>query len=385
MSLLAELQSRGVTTEDLEKAASVRLFEKAAAAEGVNLDDLREDQVISLFEQFVSAPTSSTKEASAMNDEIVELFEKTAAAEGIDLDEMSDEDLAELYEHYVENVLPGQLDDDLEKDASEEVMDLFQKTAEAEGIDLEELSVRELSDLYDHYVENVLPLQLGDEDAEEKVADAQEKLAEAEILGRHMARAYVSEMGKLAAAPVDPAVERAAAQSAGAAAGRQRILDDLSPERAKMKRLEDKGRLPSTLARLKELATGHMAAEARTQEKASRLVRPSERITVTSADGMDKAKKKFEAASEAHQKRIGRIRMFERAKGYGKRGAILGAVGGVAYGANRMRKQASAEEIEEIAFDRANEFLASGSVSDYDGSFVDDLAMDILRDNGYSW
>jgi hypothetical protein len=201
MSLLAELQSRGVTTEDLEKAASVRLFEKAAAAEGVNLDDLREDQVISLFEQFVSAPTSSTKEASAMNDEIVDLFEKTAAAEGIDLDEMSDEDLAELYEHYVENVLPAQVegaDEDLEKEAAADILGLFEKTAADEGIDLDELDEDEIVELYEHYVENVLPLQIGDEDAEEKVADAQEKLAEAEILGRHMARAYADEMDKVA-------------------------------------------------------------------------------------------------------------------------------------------------------------------------------------------
>jgi hypothetical protein len=86
-----------------------------------------------------------------MNDEIVELFEKTAAAEGIDLDDMSDEDLAALYEHYVENVLPVQLGDD-----------------------------------YDY-------------DDAEKVADAQEKLAEAEILGRHMARAYLAELEKEAA------------------------------------------------------------------------------------------------------------------------------------------------------------------------------------------
>ena len=150
MSLLAELQSRGVTTEDLEKAASVRLFEKAAAAEGVNLDNLSEDSVISLFEQFVSLQHHSTKEASAMNDEVIDLFEKTAAAEGIDLDEMDDEDLAELY---------------------------------------------------NHYVENVLPLQLEEDDSDEKIASAQEKLAEAEILGRHMARAYVDELEKVAAAP----------------------------------------------------------------------------------------------------------------------------------------------------------------------------------------
>jgi hypothetical protein len=153
VSLLAELQTRGITAEDLEKAASVRLFEKAAAAEGVNLDDLSETQVTSLFNQFVSRSVPSTKEASAMNNEVIDLFEKTASAEGIDLDDMSDAELAQLFNHYVENVLPEQL-------------------AEAEG-----------------------------QDKEAMVQDAHEKLAEAEILGRHMARAYADEIQKIAEKP----------------------------------------------------------------------------------------------------------------------------------------------------------------------------------------
>lgn len=203
MSLLSELQSRGITIEDLEKAASVRLFEKAAAAEGVDLNNLPEDQVVSLFENF-TAPSEPTKEASAMNEEILELFEKTASSEGIDLDELADDDLAALFEHYVENVLPEQLAEDEygegEKEASaDDVLDLFEKTASDEGIDLDEMSDEDLVELYEHYVENVLPKQLADgldEEDEEKVADAQEKLAEAEILGRHMARAYMDEMDK---------------------------------------------------------------------------------------------------------------------------------------------------------------------------------------------
>jgi hypothetical protein len=204
MSLLEELESRGVTAEDLEKAASVRLFEKAAAAEGVDLDLLDVDQVEDLYAGFLSNQPDSgeyTKEASAMNDEIVDLFEKTAAAEGIDLDEMADDELAELYTHYVENVLPEQLGEG-EKQASDEetILDMFQKTAAAEGMDLNEFSQYELQDLYGHYVENVLPLQLGDKTAAAEVGEAQEKLAEAEILGRHMARSYADELDKLAGA-----------------------------------------------------------------------------------------------------------------------------------------------------------------------------------------
>lgn len=154
MSLLEELESRGVTAEDLEKAASVRLFEKAAAAEGVDLDSLDTNQVEELYAVFHSNQShdDNTKEASAMNEEIIDLFEKTAAAEGIDLDEMADAELAELYNHYVENVLP----------------------------------------------EQVAAYDDGGE-----VDDAHAKLAEAEILGRHMARAYMDELGTKVASEDD--------------------------------------------------------------------------------------------------------------------------------------------------------------------------------------
>jgi hypothetical protein len=200
MSLLDQLVSRGVTSEDLEKAAAVRLFEKAASAEGVNLDELSEGRVSDLFNQF-TANFHATKEASTMDQEVIDLFEKTAAAEGIDLAEMDDDDLQQLFHHYIENVLPDQLEANKEASAEEIVLDMFQKTAAAEGIDLEEMGEEELEQLYNHYVENVLPDQLNEdgEGDEEKVASAHEKLAEAEILGRHMARAYADELNKVAA------------------------------------------------------------------------------------------------------------------------------------------------------------------------------------------
>ena len=61
----------GITVEDLEKAASVRLFEKAAAAEGINLADLSDSQVEELY-----AAYQSQSEENTMNDEIIDLFEK---------------------------------------------------------------------------------------------------------------------------------------------------------------------------------------------------------------------------------------------------------------------------------------------------------------------
>jgi len=143
MTLLEELAQSGVTAEDLEKAASVRLFEKAASAEGIDLASLNQDDVSNLYTHFVGG--SPAEEGSDMEkDATIELFEKVAYDEGIDLDELDDEDLGQLYGHFVENVLP---------EMEEEV----------------------------------------------EVEEAHAKLAEAEILGRHMARAYVDEMEKEAA------------------------------------------------------------------------------------------------------------------------------------------------------------------------------------------
>lgn len=315
MSLLTELESRGVTAEDLEKAASVRLFEKAAAAEGVDLDTLDVNQVEDLYAAFLSDQSDDdyTKEASAMNDEIVDLFEKTAAAEGIDLDEMADHELAELYNHYVENVLPEQVDE-------------YEKEASAYEVD-----------------------------------DATEKLAEAEILGRHMARAYMDEMDKEAAP----------------------------------KQIEQKSRMG---ARLKELATGHQAASERAAKK---IQERGSALGVTAAERSALAKEQYELRGQAGsrsrtrltegaQRTANRLKSqrgvvrAERLKGYGKRGLAVGAAGGLAYGAKKMMdKRSSADDLYAIAYGRAEEFAKVGSVSDYDGSFIDDMACDILDDNGY--
>ena len=82
----------GITAEDLEKAASVRLFEKAAAAEGINLAELTEDQVEDLY----SAYTSQENDM-----DLIDLFEKQASVEGVDLDALSDEELQGAYANFV--------------------------------------------------------------------------------------------------------------------------------------------------------------------------------------------------------------------------------------------------------------------------------------------
>jgi hypothetical protein len=315
MSLLDQIEARGISLEDLEKATAVRLFEKTAAAEGIDLNQLSENQVEDLFSHFTT-PIHPTKEASTMNDEIVELFEKTAADEGIDLDDMSDEELAELYNHYVENVLPEQI---------------------------------EAADEYDK---------------EASVLDAQEKLAEAEILGRHMARAYMTEIEKNAKTKE---YKPAPYSYQGAQGGARRAQ---TAERAPLRSgpdtiggrrlLEDKGRANATKNRLIELVTGK-------QERAAEV-----------------GKKMFgkEITDPAAVKRIERMAM---AKSVGKRVGAAGLAGGLGYAGYRAMKKESSAEIEEQAYARAEEFVANGSIADYDGSFVDDVACDILVQHGYSW
>ena len=92
-------QYHGITVEDLEKAASVRLFEKAAAAEGINLSELSESQVDDLYSNY-----QQSSEENTMNDEIIDLFEKQAAYEGVDLEALNDEELAHVYNNFVTNL-----------------------------------------------------------------------------------------------------------------------------------------------------------------------------------------------------------------------------------------------------------------------------------------
>lgn len=353
MSLLNELQARGITTEDLEKAAAVRLFEKVAASEGVDLNALEESQVIELFENFTSTPTSS-KEASAMNDAVIDLFEKTAAAEGIDLDEMSDEDLAELYEHYIENVLPEQLGD------------------------------------YD------------DDDDDVKVADAQEKLAEAEILGRHMARAYMDELLKEGAAP-DPETARYYREWRAKNPGRP-----ISEMKRDMMRADYDPRMPEPPSRKQQVAEAKRRQQRRAENprgtqgpaatiggklrsmesrkekaKATEALRESDRVSTARAQ----LKSRF---YDQPMKSLGGFRnQIGSALGGGTRAAArlrgniaLGTVGalgaaGAGYGGYRaMRKESSFDDQVAAYLDE----LTGGGFS-HDPAF--DAALDILLDAGY--
>jgi len=145
MSIFDSLEESGITQEDLEKAASARLFAEAAAAEGIDLNELSEDQAEELYDFWANGGEEKTAA-----DEDADAFFEAAASQGIDLNELSEDQVGELYEFWA--------------NGGEE------KTASAEEM-LADAAVKEAS----------------------------AKLAEAEYIGRYMARVYAGELDKIAA------------------------------------------------------------------------------------------------------------------------------------------------------------------------------------------
>jgi len=79
MSIFDTLVESGVTQEDLEKAASARLFAEAAAAEGIDLSELTEDQAEELYDFWANGGEEAEKAASA-EDLLAEAAVKEAGA-----------------------------------------------------------------------------------------------------------------------------------------------------------------------------------------------------------------------------------------------------------------------------------------------------------------
>ena len=250
---------------------------------------------------------------------------------------------------------------------NEEIFDLFEKQAAYEGVDLDALSDDELAYVFENFVGNLESEYDNGDDEEvyeyDEEEEAYEKLAEAEILGRHMARAYMDELEKEA--------------------------------KAEPKRLTKNDRAYYT-GRMRELLTGHQAAGQRAAKriKAEASITDEERKAMAriqeakQKDGLTRitsAKDRELAASGVKKvKKHKSIARAERLKGYGKRGLAVSAAGGLAYGAKKMMdKEAANEAIYNLAFDRAEEFLKEGSIADYDGSTIDNLAIEVLEDHGY--
>lgn len=172
-------QQLEVSMEDLEKAASVRLFEKVAAANDIDLNQLSGEQISSLYTDF---ETNVLPKLAAGEEE-----EKTAEA----LEAEAQAKLASL--------------------TPEQVVGLFEKQAASEGLEPTDWDDEQLKIAFAYFADNVLPI-MAYQDFEpvtpaqaEKIAQVQEvqtKIAEADELGRIMARAFYNESQKLAGATV---------------------------------------------------------------------------------------------------------------------------------------------------------------------------------------
>ena len=85
MSLLDELTNRGLTAEDLEKAASVRLFEQDCAAENIDLNEMADDDIEELYAHWLTLGEDGGEKAAESDEptqaEVDEATAKLAEAE----------------------------------------------------------------------------------------------------------------------------------------------------------------------------------------------------------------------------------------------------------------------------------------------------------------
>jgi hypothetical protein len=295
--------NQGITAEDLEKATSVRLFEKAAAAQRIDLNQF----------SAVAEKLNNTGNGEETMD-AVEIFEKVAEAEGIELDTLEDEQLAGLFNHFVEEVLPGMI------------------AAEEGG---------EVSD-------------------EDDVEEAQMKLAEAEILGRHMARAFADEQEKLAseAAAAEAVPGRLARMKAHLGRNKYRYgggaaaLTALGAGGYALKKRSDKKKMEA----MKTAAAGSRMMDL----LAARNVRKN--VAEIAGEGAG-VKDRLTAYGKLLAGKADNAMMTSEArKSLAAQLGTAGVLGAGAYGGKKMldrsrSKEASVEDIEELAQERAFEAL----------------------------
>lgn len=295
-------ETYGITVEDLEKAASVRLFEKAAAAEGINLAELSESQVEDLYTAYQQ---HSSEDNTPMNDELIDLFEKQAAYEGVDLDGLSDDELAYVFNNFVENI----------------------------------------SD---------------EEDVFDEEEEAYEKLAEAEILGRHMARAYMDELEKEAGEFINAEGKLVSKPNS-----------KMTKEEFQMYREQQSARKKGGgTAVSRRIADSRLTSDADRKAKAKQLADAEAKRT-----RFGKAKAAKGKAGYYGKKALQHLSANKKMYGIGAAGLGLGA--GAAYA---MNKEAT---FNSILDERVQEFIEFGKEAGYDGSYMDDLAIQVLEDLGY--
>lgn len=276
--------------------------------------------------------------------------------------------------------------EDLEKAASAR---LFINACTEEGIDLEQHSDEEVEAAYESWYEETYG---GGEKyaSDEEVEEATAKLAEAEILGRHMARAYMDEMEK-EAMEVSPGVFRSLR---GTAENREKGIaaspgmDAAAIEKYKRVRGGTKehilGPTPVGGGPRQSLGVRRKGGNLSTGRRSvgSHLGQIERGVAKGPPSRMDAVRS---AASRAG----GWIKANKGKSALIGLGALGAGAGGIAL-SRRHRKNASVEAFDDLAEQRAYEILQAngfefeGETDELDEA-VDARAIELLEDAGYSF
>lgn len=294
-----------------------------------------------------------------------ELLQKVAEAEGIDLSQLSDDDVAEL----MVDLMPSKIAEEPEKGEDKkasipegltfaDVAVELSKAAAAEGVDLTQLSREDYHAAFDAVATRMASPEFASE--KQAAEEAQAKLAEADALGRVMARAFMDEQAKIAEAGDGKTVKEMAAQT-----GKTKQLFG-HPETAKEK-VEGVGR--------------------KIKEKAQEL----------GGKAMAKGRGVDEAVQGVGAKLLAKARLggkgisanAARAAGYGTGAAGLAAAGGLAYGAKKLMegdKGKRKRSLDEAALEMARNTLLENGIDPDSGEKIAEIeakAAEILKEAGW--
>jgi hypothetical protein len=284
-----------------------------------------------------------------------EVLVKVAEEEGVDIDDLSEDEVADLLGDIM-GTEDGGVEDggDYGGDMSEEkvssaevthadVAQELAKIANAEGIDVNDMSRDEYHGLY-----NELANSMASGGYYEKVADAQEKLAEADAIGRAMAHSFDDELSKLAAGG-----------------------------RTLMGRLRSMGRR----VKVKETRAAETLGRALRGGKSGERKRIMKRLAPMSGRAKDKVKP-FRIAKREQQLAA---RKTGRVAGYGGAGVAATGAGAGIYATKRSFDEEATELARQTLLENGIDPDTGMKVaSDYEGS-VELAAAQILEDAGYTF
>lgn len=282
------------------------------------------------------------------------VLQKIAEQEGIELDDLSDEDVASLLSELLppEKTASAHQEPQKEQTMSDEtqipneitnadVAVELGKIAQAEGIDLNELSREDYHQLFAELAENMSDPSY----FEQKVA-AEEKIADAREIGRAMAEGFVEKLAELEGGDEDEATKEASRM----AAAKDAVRGAIGKVRGAASGAADKVRGAASKARS---AASGAAGAVREKEHAV-----STRVGYKLRGGAEGAKKRMAAGGNALEDAAKSRRTGRAALG----GAALATAGAGAGAAAMRKKQSFDEAFEQDAVAFANHILVENGI-----------------------